>query len=275
MIYPTWLNPGDNAWQITAATLVGLMSVPGLVVLYGGVMQKRWSVNSMMLTFSRSPSCSSSGCCRASRWASARPCTARRRDDLSVLLELHRHPGLGARRTRAEQGQAEIPSITGPAFNFPTVDPGLLPARLRRDHADPDARLGARPRELQGVDAVRPSLVDVHLHGQRLPDLGRRLVRAARAWSTSRAATSSTSPRASRASSPRAVIGPRLARDREIDAPNNLVDGRHRRRAALDGLERLQRRRPVQRRRRLRGRRAEHEHLRPRWRFSYGSRGTT
>jgi Amt family ammonium transporter len=27
------------------------MSVPGLVVLYGGVMQKRWSVNSMMLTF--------------------------------------------------------------------------------------------------------------------------------------------------------------------------------------------------------------------------------
>jgi Amt family ammonium transporter len=49
--YPTWLHPGDNAWQMTAATLVGLMSVPGLVVLYGGVMQKRWSVNSMMLTF--------------------------------------------------------------------------------------------------------------------------------------------------------------------------------------------------------------------------------
>ena len=51
MLYPEWLNPGDNAWQMTAATLVGLMSVPGLVVLYGGVMQKRWSVNSMMLAF--------------------------------------------------------------------------------------------------------------------------------------------------------------------------------------------------------------------------------
>src|ERR1700734_1849526 len=49
--YPSWLSPGDNAWQMTAATLVGLMSVPGLVVLYGGVMQKRWSINSMMLTF--------------------------------------------------------------------------------------------------------------------------------------------------------------------------------------------------------------------------------
>ena len=49
--YPKWLSPGDNAWQMTAATLVGLMSIPGLVVLYGGVMQKRWSVNSMMLAF--------------------------------------------------------------------------------------------------------------------------------------------------------------------------------------------------------------------------------
>src|SRR6202047_540736 len=49
--YPPWLSRGDNAWQLTAATLVGLMSVPGLVVLYGGVMQKRWSINSMMLTF--------------------------------------------------------------------------------------------------------------------------------------------------------------------------------------------------------------------------------
>jgi ammonium transporter, Amt family len=46
-----WLSEGANSWQMTAATLVGLMSVPGLVVLYGGVMQKRWSVNSMMMAF--------------------------------------------------------------------------------------------------------------------------------------------------------------------------------------------------------------------------------
>src|SRR5262245_15886629 len=26
-----WLSPGDTSWQLTAATLVGLMSVPGLV----------------------------------------------------------------------------------------------------------------------------------------------------------------------------------------------------------------------------------------------------
>src|SRR2546430_17109541 len=49
--YEAWLNPGDNAWQMTAATLVGLMSVPGLAVLYGGGMQKRWAGDSMLLTF--------------------------------------------------------------------------------------------------------------------------------------------------------------------------------------------------------------------------------
>src|ERR1700678_1431349 len=49
--YPSLLHAGDNAWHMTAATFVGLMSLPGLAVLYGGVMQKRWSVNAMMLTF--------------------------------------------------------------------------------------------------------------------------------------------------------------------------------------------------------------------------------
>src|ERR1700750_1939452 len=46
-----WLSEGANAWQLTACTLVGLMSIPGLVILYGGVMQKRWSVNAMMMSF--------------------------------------------------------------------------------------------------------------------------------------------------------------------------------------------------------------------------------
>ncbi|KAE8696260.1 putative nucleotide binding protein [Hibiscus syriacus] len=31
---PDWLNKGDNAWQMISATLVGLQSVPGLVILY-------------------------------------------------------------------------------------------------------------------------------------------------------------------------------------------------------------------------------------------------
>ena len=44
-----WLDTGDNAWQLTAATLVGLMSVPGLAILYAGIMKRKWAVNSAMM----------------------------------------------------------------------------------------------------------------------------------------------------------------------------------------------------------------------------------
>ncbi len=45
----SYLSPGDNAWQLTAATLVGLMSIPGLAVLYGGVVKRKWAVSSAMM----------------------------------------------------------------------------------------------------------------------------------------------------------------------------------------------------------------------------------
>ncbi|MBU2755651.1 ammonium transporter [Acidithiobacillus sp. CV18-2] len=47
----SWLNTGDNAWQLTAATIVGLQSVPGLVVLYGGIVKKKWAINSAFMAF--------------------------------------------------------------------------------------------------------------------------------------------------------------------------------------------------------------------------------
>src|SRR5438552_17520197 len=50
--YPAFLNAGDNAWQMTAATLVGLMSIPALAVLYGGLVQRKWAVNTMLMVFS-------------------------------------------------------------------------------------------------------------------------------------------------------------------------------------------------------------------------------
>ncbi len=49
--YPTWLGSGDNAWQMTAATLVGLMSIPALAVLYGGLVQKKWAMNTVLMVF--------------------------------------------------------------------------------------------------------------------------------------------------------------------------------------------------------------------------------
>ncbi|KAI3423261.1 Ammonium transporter [Psidium guajava] len=46
---PAWMNKADNAWQLTAATLVGMQSVPGLVILYGSIVKKKWAVNSAFM----------------------------------------------------------------------------------------------------------------------------------------------------------------------------------------------------------------------------------
>ncbi len=49
--YPSWLNTGDNTWQIVAATFVGLMSLPALAVLYASIVQKKWAVNVLAMMF--------------------------------------------------------------------------------------------------------------------------------------------------------------------------------------------------------------------------------
>jgi ammonium transporter, Amt family len=48
---PAWLDTGDNAWQLAAATFVGLQSIPGLAVLYGGIVKKKWAINSAFMCF--------------------------------------------------------------------------------------------------------------------------------------------------------------------------------------------------------------------------------
>src|ERR1700716_180226 len=118
--YPDWLNSGDNSWQMTAATLVGLMSVPGLAVLYGGVMQKRWSVNSMMMSFIA--------------FALVLVCWVLFGFNMAFGHPIHifgAHSGFFGNlvgrpadilSAAAEQGQAVIPLVTtGPAFHFPTA----------------------------------------------------------------------------------------------------------------------------------------------------------
>ncbi len=49
--YPSWLNSGDNTWQIAAATFVALQSIPGLAVLYAAVVPKKWAVNVLAMMF--------------------------------------------------------------------------------------------------------------------------------------------------------------------------------------------------------------------------------
>lgn len=48
---PWWNNKADNAWQLTATTMVCLQSVPGLVILYGSMVKKKWAVNSAFMAF--------------------------------------------------------------------------------------------------------------------------------------------------------------------------------------------------------------------------------
>ncbi len=47
---PQWLDTGNNAWQLAAATFVGLQSVPGLTILYGGIVKKKWAINSAFMS---------------------------------------------------------------------------------------------------------------------------------------------------------------------------------------------------------------------------------
>ena len=256
--YPAWLSPGDNAWQMTAATLVGLMSVPGLVVLYGGVMQKRWSINSMMLTFAAFAvvldRVGAVGLQDGLRHAVPRHL------GLGVLRQLHREAGhdpeplgrAGSGRDPVSDDWTELP--------LPAGDARLLPVRVRGDHADPDARLGARPDQLQGLDPVRRAVVVDRLHRRRVHDLGRRLLRPAR---RGRLLRRLRDPPVGRRVGLRRRRGDRTAaaarpRDRR---PEQRRDGRGRRGPAVARLERLQRRRPVLRRRLGLGCGAEHEPL--------------
>ncbi|MFZ0767762.1 MAG: ammonium transporter [Acidimicrobiales bacterium] len=49
--YPSWLNTGDNTWQVAAATFVALQSIPGLAALYAAVVPKKWAVNVLAMMF--------------------------------------------------------------------------------------------------------------------------------------------------------------------------------------------------------------------------------
>jgi Amt family ammonium transporter len=218
--YPSWLSPGDNAWQMTAATLVGLMSVPGLVVLYGGVMQKRWSINSMMLTFAAFSIVLVVWVLWAFKMGFGSPFHGISHSGffgnfIGIPGSILSHSG--------EQGQATIPSITtGPAFRFPQatlayfqfVFAGITPilmlgsvlGRINFKAWIPFVALW-----ITFVYAVNAFLIwgggFFAQHGA-VDYSGGYVIHLAAGVSGFVAA---------------AVIGPRLQRDREIDAPNNVL----------------------------------------------------
>jgi len=218
--YPTWLSPGDNAWQMTAATLVGLMSVPGLVVLYGGVMQKRWSINSMMLTFAAFAVVLVVWVLWAFKMGFGSPFHGISSSGFFGNFIGKPGPVLSA---GAEQSQATIPLVTtGPSFRFPMaslvyfqfVFAGITPilmlgsvlGRINFKAWIPFVALWSSI--VYTVDAFCIWGGGFFAQHGAIDYSGGYVIHLSAGVSGFVAA---------------AVIGPRLQRDREIDAPNNVA----------------------------------------------------
>ena len=138
-------------------------------------MQKRWSINSMMLTFAAFAVVLIVWVLWAFKMGFGHPIGHRHR----VLLDTSSGSRGRSSVTSPSNSQANIPLVGGARafpqsalvyfqFVFAAITPILV------------LGLGARPRELQGVDSVRGAVDHVHLHGRRVPDLGRRLLRPPR-----------------------------------------------------------------------------------------------
>jgi Amt family ammonium transporter len=109
--YASWLSSGDNAWQMTAATLVGLMSIPALAVLYGGIVQRKWAVNTMMMVFS-------AFCLTLIVWVLWAFKMGFGQPWIGGSLHLLGKPGTVVGEA-GEQAQASIPLVSMPHFRFP------------------------------------------------------------------------------------------------------------------------------------------------------------
>jgi len=114
--YPSWLNSGDNTWQLVAATLVGLMSLPGIAVLYGGLVQRKWVVNTMLMAFAGFSLVLLVWVLWATTWASG-PGAPRGNRVVLVRLVGHPHPIVSH---FGEQNQAVSGANTLIPFHFPT-----------------------------------------------------------------------------------------------------------------------------------------------------------
>jgi hypothetical protein len=80
---------GDNAWMLTSAALVLLMTGPGLALFYGGLVRKKNILGTMMQSFAMMGLVTVSGPSSATRWPSATATLHRR---LRAPLPARRRP---------------------------------------------------------------------------------------------------------------------------------------------------------------------------------------
>jgi Amt family ammonium transporter len=214
----SWLNGGDTAWQITAATLVGLMSIPGLAVLYGGVMQKRWSINSMMLTFGAFSVVVLVWVLYAYKMGFGNSWTG---SGTSFFHNFIGTPG-PVLSPKAEQSQALIPTNAFAAPNFPGA--GLVYFQLVFAAITPLLMLGS----VLGRVSFKAWIPFTALWCSIVYTVDAFLIWGGGFFAQKGALDFSGGYVIHLSAGVSgfvlaAVIGPRLARDREIDAPNNVA----------------------------------------------------
>jgi len=217
--YPTWLSAGDNAWQLTAATLVGLMSIPGLVVLYGGVMQKRWSVNSMMMCFVAFAVVLIAWVLWSFKMAFGQPIGS----GTGFFATFVGHPGSVLGHVD-ELGRASIPLLNAgmPTFRFP--ESSLVYFQFVFAGITPLLMLGS----VLGRINFRAWIPFVLLWTTVVYTVNAFLIWGG-GWLSHKGAVDYSGGYVIHLAAgvsgfvAAAVIGPRLQRDREVDAPNNLL----------------------------------------------------
>src|ERR1700674_5315408 len=204
------------------------MSVPGLVVLYGGVMQKRWSVNAMMLAFSGFAAVLIVWVLYAFDMGFGHPwhglSSGTGGDIHKFLGNFIGMPGEVLNHIE-EQGAASIPLVDGlggPAWHFPQAS--LVYFQFVFAAITPLLMLGS----VLGRINFKAWLVFVPLWITFCYTVNAFLIWGGGYWAQKGAIDFSGGYVIHLSAGvagfvAAAVIGPRLARDREIDAPNNLL----------------------------------------------------
>ena len=151
---PPWLDTGGNAWQITAASLVGLQSVPGLV-LYAGTIQRKWAVYSVFMAFYAFAATLICWWFGHIEW---------------VSINIYRWCSWSHPRYWHVTSTSIAPSSQYQS-QFPTFHHGLFPVRRRRHHHRPHCWCLSRSHELPRLYDIRPTMDHSLLH--RFEHLGR------------------------------------------------------------------------------------------------------
>ena len=168
---PSWLDTGSNAWMMTAATFVGLQSIPGLTLYYGGLTRKKFSINTALMCLYGFSAVLVIWVLLGYNFGFGYPA--------SVTIGKYGIVGpLSSVANGLTEGSQAVVGPAGLALNIPTstviwfqfVFAAIAPPLRRRDH---------REDQLQGLAHLRPPVVAPRLQPDGLRPLRGRVARPA------------------------------------------------------------------------------------------------